>query len=356
MTGCAHDVVLPSAQIAAVCGNGIVEPGEECDVSSPGCESCLIVPDYACTSTGCSVLCGDGVVGDGPDCGNPRKPEACDMNGYWMARETDFTRDRIVGSVSTASTWYLYRFTQTGSAFQVQEVLHCGIHVSGSATVEYTPETLRVLIYKNEQDPMGTHGPRRGTFAPQGDGCVFSFDRWYNIRGAVDSLLPTDFSTHPKLASLPPLPTESNPVNPTGTNLAGALDTDSAGVPGYSVQISGFVSGLRYSVEREYKEYATPMGATVPPNAIQFVSPGDWDLETSVLAVKDCGAACALIATDADAAHDITNRITFRFVGKTLGSVRLLPVVAAAPRESLDADLLTCANVRFALPHDASQE
>jgi hypothetical protein len=40
------------------------------------------------------------------------------------------------------------------------------------------------------------------------------------------------------------------------------------------------------------------------------------------------------------------------YIGKTLGSARVAPIVVAAPRTDIDLDLETCANVQALLPHD----
>jgi cysteine-rich repeat protein len=72
----------------AVCGNGILDPGETCDdgntVSSDGCSAeCQIEPGWTCPVPGqpCTPICGDGiVVGDEEcDCGNGTVPvpEGC---------------------------------------------------------------------------------------------------------------------------------------------------------------------------------------------------------------------------------------------------------------------------------------
>ena len=220
---CSHDVVLPSQESAAVCGDGVVQAGEECDVSAPGCVDCRVVPGYTCAAGRCDVVCGDGVVGDGPSCANARKVEACDLTGYWVARETDFRRDRVIGAIQTTSTWVLYRFSQTGAAVQVEESLFCGQHTTGTATVDLTPASLRALLTRNDPTPAGKHGPRRGTFGPSGAGCAMTFDRFYTIRGGTQDLLPADFATHAPFSALPKLPSEADPLHPTGASLTYAF-------------------------------------------------------------------------------------------------------------------------------------
>jgi hypothetical protein len=306
-------------------------------------------------------LCGDGVVGDGADCANARKAEECDMTGFWVEREVDFQRDRIVNSVQTASTWHIYRFSQTGTTFQVEQDLECGVHIAGAASVDWAPATLRGLIYNNEEDPQGKHGPRHGTFTPDGQGgCVFTWDRWYYLHGAVEATyLPADFSTHPALADLPALPDETNPVHPTGADVAGATDPDGDGLPGAAYRVTGPVSGVRESVEREYKEYATPAAQPVQSHALEFVVPaqfGQYDWEMTVLAVTQCGTACSLLAALATVAKDLNNRATLSFVGHTLDSDRVASVLKGNPRDNIDADLTTCANARLVLPPDTTKQ
>ncbi|HVY45028.1 MAG TPA: hypothetical protein VHB21_04075, partial [Minicystis sp.] len=245
LAACAHDVVLADQQADDTCGDGVKGPTEDCDNSGPGCTNCLVTPGYACDDDNhCYVPCGDGIEGDGPECDKPHKPQDCDMSGYWAARETDFTRDQVLNSVQTASTWFVYRFAQHGGEFVVAEEIHCGIKVTGSATVEYTTGTARGLMYANDMTADGPHGPRRGTFARAGDGCRFEFDRWYNVRGAAASLLPESFTTKPPLEDLPPLPSVPNPVHPPKAPLPGATDPDRDGHPGAAYLITGIVNGV----------------------------------------------------------------------------------------------------------------
>ena len=348
--GCAHDVVLPNVGTDSFCGDGVRDPGEECDLSSPGCVGCVVVPTWSCNATSCTPICGDGVV----DCGAaPKRDSDCDLTGWWAARETDFTRDAVVGGIQTASTWFLYRFEQTGTDFVVKEELHCGIHVSGGASVEYTPGTLRALMYANRMDPAGPHGPRKGTSRPADNGCAVTLDRWYAVRGAADSYLPPDFTQKPALTTLPPLPSVADPVH--GTELpAGATDPDGDGVPGVSFDITGIVTGTRNSAQRDWKEFATPAGTSVPAASLSFTVPGANDLQENVLRTTNCGGGCALLASPGRVAQDVKPRVAFSFVGKTFGSPRVGAVISDTVRANLDHDLTTCANVRLLLPHDAS--
>jgi len=302
----------------------------------------------------CFYPCGDGINGTGPFCENAQLATACDMTGWWVSRENDAIRDAVLNSPQPASTWYLYRFSQQGGTFQVQQALHCGFHVTGSATVDCTPGTLKGLLYRNDPSVHGSH-PRTGTFEMQSGVCTFSFDRFYRVRGGTVALLPDDFSTHPPLASLTALPYEEDPTHPTGEHLANQEDTDGDGYPGAAFQITGLASGIREATQRDYKEYATSSSETVPPNSIQFTVHGDWDLQESVLETVACGELCSLIATPGHTdPATLVPRITMRYLGTTLDSPRVAAVVLGNPGDDVNVDLDTCANVRIALPHDPS--
>ncbi len=359
LVACAKDVVLPDeiVEVApAVCGNGVVEAGEKCDVASPGCVECQVVPTWTCQGNACSQRCGDGVVGQGGSCGSPRREAECDMSGYWAVRETDFTRDSIIGAVQSSSNWFLYRLEQTGDDFRIAESLDCGVHVTGSATVDYTPASLRVIIHRSRMDAQapGGRGPRKGTSRKSGSGCAVDLNRWYKIVGAVDSLLPTDFLAKPPppLSSLPPLPKVNDPVVGQESP-AGADDPDGDQIPGVAFSVLGIAKGIRNSAQRTWKQYATLPDAPVPASSLTLEIPGGFDLQESVLRVTECGGACALVAAPARAAENLTPRMTLFFIGKTLGSPRVADVVAGAPRQDLNADLSTCAKVRLLLPHVA---
>ncbi|HEX8791589.1 MAG TPA: hypothetical protein VF765_11610 [Polyangiaceae bacterium] len=350
---CAHDAVLPDSTQEAVCGDGVVESGEACDTQSAGCYACNVVPGWTCTGNACSIVCGDGVVGTGPSCADPHRESACDLTGFWAVRETDYERDMVLQSVQTSTNWYLYQIEQTGDAFDIVASVECGVHVSGSATVEYTPESLRAMLHANPEDGTGTHGVRHGSSTATAGGCAVSIDRWYFIRALDPSFLPADFSEAPALSSLPPIPSVSDPVNGVD-NPPGVTDPDGDDFKGLGFQVTGFVTGVRDEVQRIWKQYADLPGAPSPANALTFAVPGALDIQEHVLHVSQCGTACALLKAGATVANDIQPRATLSFIGSTLGGARTSTIVANRPGADPDDDLTTCANVRQMLPHDPS--
>jgi len=348
LAGCATDRVLPDSALPAVCGDGFVEASEQCDNDSPGCVGCTVVPDWTCPDNVCSMICGDGVVGSGATCANATRDTPCDMTGFWAARETNYTCDAIFHNVQTSSNWYLFELAQQGSDFQVTAELDCGVHVTGSATVDYTQGSLAAVLYENAMDGTGSRAARHGTSQATAGGCAVTMDRWYKIRGALDSYLPADFSADPPLSSLPALPSVADPVNGQD-DAAGATDPDMDGYLGMAFQIGGLVTGVRESAQREWKEYATT-STPVAASALSFAVPGSYDLDESVLHVWQC-SGCGLLTTPA-APSPVPSRITFAFIGKTLGSARVAPVVTGVPRQNEQADLATCQNIELILPHD----
>jgi hypothetical protein len=358
VAACAQDVVLPDQGPQAVCGDGVVQPGEACDVQSPGCADCQVAAGWSCTSNDvCLQLCGDGVVGTGTNCDDPHRDTDCDMTGYWAASEKDYTCDSIFHQPQTSSNWYLYHFVQDGSDFHADAELDCGVHVTGSATVDYTPPSLRAIMYLNAMDGTGSHPARHGTSQATAGGCAVTLDRWYKIRGAEDSFLPADFSTKPPLSSLPPLPTVSDPINgadpATGPGAPqGATDPDGNGFAGIAFQITGIVTGVRDSAQRDWKEYATT-GSPVPAAAISIDVPGAFDLQESILHVSQCGTGCGLLTTEATASTH-PGMVTLHFLGRTLTNSRVAAIVAGTPRQSADADATTCQNIQQLMPHDGT--
>ena len=354
MTHCAKDVVLPDVDPPApICGDGVVAGDEECDVASAGCDRCRVVPGYVCDAAGCRAPCPEGVTGEGATCASPRKIDACNMTGWWAGRETSFTRDAILSAVQTSSSYYLYRFEHYGAGgdFHVAEMLHCGVEVTGSANIAYTPGTLRGLMYENRQDKAPSRAARKGTIRAVAGGCAVTLERFYNVRGADETYLPASFADGPPLTSLPKLPSVADPLTSQGP-VAGATDPDGDGIPGAAYRITGIVSGVRNAAQREWKSYATRDGAPVGANAVEIVIPGDVDVEESALRITECTSGCSLLAAAAVPARDLNHRMTLHFLGKT----RAPGVVTTPLREDAARDLETCAAVRRVVPHDPSKE
>jgi len=352
--GCVSDVVLPNEEVTATCGNGVVERGEACDVQSPGCVACLVAPTWTCDATGCTTSCGDGVVAADARCTAPRREATCAMDGYWAIRQSTYLREPILGGLQVSSNWFFFRLAQEGDAFRVLEALDCGILVTGSATVRYSPASLRAILHASGMDGSRGRPARRGAARPApGGGCTVSFDRWYAVRGLDDTFLPQDFLSAPDLTTLPPLPTVADPASP-GPFPSGTVDPDADGLPGLSFRIEGIAAGVRNSAQRDWKEFGVLDGATVPASTMSFVLPGAFDLQESVLRVSECGSACGLLSSIAKVAREIPARITFSFVGRDLDGPRVRQVARRAPGADLDDDLATCANVRQLLPHDPS--
>ncbi|HSO39205.1 MAG TPA: hypothetical protein VLT33_42055 [Labilithrix sp.] len=351
LTACVHDVVLPNQELTATCGNGLVEPGESCDVQSPGCVACVVAPTWTCTPGGCSVTCGDGVVSDGAGCSSPKRDTACGMTGYWAARQSAYLRETILGGIQVSSNWFFFRLVQDGDAFRVLEALDCGILVTGNATVRYTPASLRAIIHDSGMDGTRGRPARAGVSRVAAGGCAVSFDRWYAVRGLAESFLPADFLAKPELSSLPKLPTVPDPAVASGTP-EGAVDADGDGAPGLAFRIDGIAAGIRNSAQRDWKEFALPAGSSLPASTLTFDVPGSFDLQESVLRVTECGSACGFLSSVARPAQEIPARMTFAYLGRDLAGPRVSQVAMRTPGVDLGDDLATCANVRLLLPHD----
>jgi len=286
------------------------------------------------------------------------------MTGYWAARQSTYLREPILNGVQVSSNWFFFRIAQEqdgdGDRFRVLEALDCGILVTGSVTVRYTPGSLRAINNASGMDGKGPggHSARRGVSRDvPGAGCFVSFDRWYAVRGLDPSFLPASpdgFAARPELADLPALPSVADPGAPLPTAPAGSTDADGDGIPGLGFQIEGIVSGVRSSVQRDWKEFTLPPGSSIPASAMSFDIPGTFDLQESILRVTECGNGCGLLSSLARVAKDLPARINFSFVGRAIDGPRVRQIAHRELGADDNEDLATCARVRLMLPHDPS--
>lgn len=255
----------------------------------------------------------------------------CDLNGIWIARLTTFSRDSVFNSIQTASNWFYYELSQSGSEVTVTAELDCGIQVSGSADVSINRVTTEALLTRNDQTG------RRGKITKDGDHCTLSIDRFYSTRGVPRATyLPADLSQNPELSALTPaLPTQAMP--------AGNEDWDGDGNPGIAFNVSGL--GTRHVVQRDWNEFFSDASHAIALQADEFVVRATFDSQESILATS--GALGGLLLAGATPATDGLHRITFRRLGREKSDPAVAAVRVADPLDS-------CFNVQDALPHDST--
>lgn len=260
---------------------------------------------------------------------NPKDPD-CDMTGIWLARQT--TRSEALLAGQFANNWYYLEYAQNGADVVVTKHANCGLEVQGSATVKVSRATADALLAHNSQ--VG----RKGKMYKDGTGqCHFEMERWWSARGVDEArFAPTPRNSLLSLAQVAaadPLPVPARPD--------GAEDWENDGKLGMAVQISGILSGVRNTVQRDYAEWFTDSQHPVLPAR-------DWaqDLDVRVTFVGEevlfdptSGLLAQLAQPDAAARH----RVTLRFLGRSATDPRSVAL--------LKANLFdTCLGVQAALP------
>lgn len=361
LASCAEDRILP---VDSTCGDLLVQGQEECDSEAPGCSGCRIAEGWECPDNACHAICGDQRVVEGEDCDPPDgvvcdsscrasvKLEPCNLGGHWIARQTDFSRDAVVGEVQTSSNWYYLEIAQEGERFTVKRSLNCGLEVTGTVHVTLTPGGFRSLLSSNPQDGSSGRRPRHGSFREEGDHCELSMSRHYFVRGVPESYLPDDFDAELPIESLAPkLPTKDEPE--------GAIDADGDEIPGLTLDISGNASGKRHVAQRDWVEYRSVPGyPPIPRFATELVTRSFFDNEESILAATECSQplGCALLEVGSSPDPVLEHRVRLRWLANHADDPRVVAIVAGTPHADLEQDLLTCARVREALPHDPASE
>ena len=375
---CAHDTILPVAD--SHCGDGNLDPGEQCDVQSDGCQQCQIVSGWQCDDSGCATVCGDGQVAGAEECDPPdgktcdrscwkgTQPAACDMTGYWIARQTNFSdANAFPGAIQTSTNWYAYRMEQSGADVTVKASLFCGIQVSGSVNVLLSEASTRALMYRNpqhKQDPDLGGNVRTGTFAPNSaGGCDFFMAAHWYVRGAAATLLPA----HPWATQLDPTPAANSfgivPPIPSQADESNAVDIEGSGHKGAAYDVTGLLSGTRYVVQRDWEWRRSDADHPISQNAIELVAGDVFSNQENILEVacsgvnESCpGNKCGLLCQGSTADLKLEHRITMRWLGTSLDDARVKHVFTKEPGADEAADLAACAAVRAALPHDPSKK
>ncbi|MEZ4375792.1 MAG: DUF4215 domain-containing protein [Polyangiaceae bacterium] len=363
VSACAEDTIL---EVDHVCGNGEVEVSETCDNDSEGCVDCQIAAGWECPDNACHSVCGDGIqVGDeecdsedrtqcDSACQSGTRTTGCDMTGYWITRQTDFSIDRVLNGLQTSTNWYVYKISQSGSTFTIDENIFCGIRVSGSVDVVLPEIGVKALMYRNSQDQTNTvQGPRQGEAVAAGDSCTFSLERWYFLRGldfdADPPFAPADFSTNAELGTLRAMPTPDTPD--------GAVDTDGDGHLGMRWEVTGNASGVRHTVMRDWNEYSPDPEFPIGPNQIEFTSYSKFDNQEVIFETEGCPPiGCGVLEALSDPSKTHKGRVTFRYLGANLDDPRVAAIVGSPLHMDEAEDLATCARVRDALPHKDSKD
>lgn len=256
----------------------------------------------------------------------------CDLTGVWAARQT--AQSLALSLPQFASTWFYYELRQTGSALEVVEHLDCGAEVRGTVTVQLTPQTIAALMAHNRQ--VG----RKGSVSPTMDGsCAVALERFWSVRGVDEArYLPTPRNKEVSLETLQrelPLPPSDMPQL--------AADWDADGQPGTAWNISGIVTGVRHSAQRDWTRYFTAPGYTIRA-AEDFRD--DLVIRTAY-AVEEVVYAPKELRQAAQPACAAPHTLTLRFLGRTRDDPRAKAVVGAD-------DAATCAKIRAALPAAAA--
>ncbi|HEY5147344.1 MAG TPA: hypothetical protein VII82_11280 [Polyangiaceae bacterium] len=186
----------------------------------------------------------------------------CDLTGRWLLSTREVAT--AIGAVEAAHTWRYFELSQVGSDVTVSKGLDCGANVRGvssvAANVDY-PKTWPAM-----QANAGDTG-RNGTSTETSSGCQVSFEKRYQVLGAT-----TSYFDDPSRA-LPPVSQQAASGSP------GWEDWDQDGNPGFTMNVTGLVTGQLYIVTREWSAWSGAIAA----RATTFTLADDWDSEQDVL-------------------------------------------------------------------------
>ncbi|HKP56883.1 MAG TPA: hypothetical protein VJV78_09185 [Polyangiales bacterium] len=253
----------------------------------------------------------------------------CDFTGVWIAKQ--LTVSEALGLPQTSNSWLYLELQQTGHDVVVTKSLECGVEVRGTATVTLSRATLESALLTNSQ--VG----RKATLKKVDGKCAFETKRFWKVRGADEQrFLPNggrdSMDEIPKAAMDKPLP--------TATKTDGAVDTEGDGKLGMAFQVSGIITGVRNSVQREWSTWFTKPGFEIQPS-------NDWPNELTIAADFDneeaiLSPSSGLLAASGQPARGAPHQLKLRFLGRDRSDPR-----AAAIMKANDID--TCFAIQDAM-------
>ncbi len=107
---CLHERSTPKKMAYAVCGNGVLEPGEVCEAPAPGQPVSLGCNSVTCLHTGTALCgngkqscCGNAIVDAGEDCddGNQQGGDACSASCLFEGSSSAYVGDALTPSFCT---------------------------------------------------------------------------------------------------------------------------------------------------------------------------------------------------------------------------------------------------------------
>lgn len=253
----------------------------------------------------------------------------CDMSGIWIGRQT--TRSVALGAGQFSNNWYYLEFGHDGQNVTVTKHYDCGIEVRGTVKVVITKETLEGLLPHNIQTG------RKGKMYKDGQTCHFDMERFWSIRGADEAR----YAPSPRNSTMSIAQAATANAMPTKAAPDGAEDWDADGKAGTAWQVTGIISGVRNSVQRDWTSWAVDATRTVTPAAAwssDLVVGASFDNEESVI-YSNSPLLDQLSSADGAAKHTMT----LRFLGRDASDSRVSAIVKSTQFD-------TCMAIQTALP------
>jgi hypothetical protein len=274
--------LLPGWFVAGACSPDLVAPGYYGAPEDAAVETPLRPPlasEAAPADTSPSAMNGDAQP---PVREAAVPPEAtttvCDLTGRWLATEREVANG--LGAQEATHIWYYLEISQSGSQARITKGLNCGGNIRPISAVGANSD------YPKLWPALLTHDTQTGrtatsTTMSSGGGCSVSFDKRYMVMGAT-----VPFYEDPNQM----LPTSSQQATASSP---GWEDWDQDGNPGYTVNVTGFVTGQVYLATRGWSVWS----GTISAGASAFKLADKWNSEQSLLGYN--GSSLLTAATSA---------------------------------------------------------